>query len=352
MKKKPFVIPVFIPHAGCPHDCIYCNQRTITGETVSFPTKEKVKKTIERFLRFRKKGDARRSFVAFYGGTFTALPLAVQKDLLDVAQEFIETKLLDGIRFSTRPDYIDTNELDFLSNYTIHAIELGAQSMVDDVLRAAARGHTSEDTKIASAMIKDSGYQLGIQIMVGLPRDTEKTFRKTVQEVIKLNADFVRIYPTLVIRDSALARLYTHGKYKALSLDKAVAMTVDAYTQFKKNGIEVIRMGLQPEPWFEKPGTILAGPYHPSFGELVVSAYYDNLICPVIASISVRGDYLEILTPRDIVSQVRGHGGRNIRKWCEIFELSKIEVKGAENLYGEIVLRSGKKEWKINCRDW
>ena len=351
MKEKVLVIPIFIPHAGCPHDCIYCNQKAITGESVSLPTKEKVEETIKEFLGFSRIGVRKECYVAFYGGTFTALPRITQEQLLGVAQDFVDRGLVKGIRFSTRPDYITSEELDFLEKYNIVAIELGAQSMDDAVLKAAARGHTAETTSVASRLIKDLGLELGIQVMIGLPKETEDSFRRTIREVISLGPGFVRIYPTLVVKDSALAEIYRLGKYKALSLEKAVKLALEAYTEFKRADIRVIRMGLQAEPWFDRGDTVIAGPYHPSFGELVVSAYYDKLITPVLKSIEDISDYIEIRVPVHLVSQVRGHRNTNIRKWTEMFGVTSIEVKGINGLQQEITIRSGKREWKINSQE-
>ncbi len=349
MRDKPFIIPVFIPHAGCPHKCIYCNQRLITGNSVSYPDTEMVRKSIERFLRFSKKREKENSYIAFYGGTFTALPLEVQEKLLETVQEFVRKGLVEGVRFSTRPDCITEEELDFLANYPVKAIELGAQSMDDRVLRAAARGHSSRDTKKASKLIKYRSYELGIQIMAGLPKETRKSFYKTVQEIIEIKPDFVRIYPTLVILGSSLAKLYKQGKYRPLGLSEAVELVLDAYLAFEKAGIRVIRMGLQAEPWFDKPGIVLAGPYHPAFGELVISAYYNKLVSAILEEATPDQGYLEIRVPPEVFSQVRGHKGVNLKRWATLYSVPRIDIRGSKELKSEIVIRIGEKEWKINC---
>ncbi len=350
MREKFFIIPVFIPHAGCPHECIYCNQRTITGESVSLPGEENVRNTIERFLNLPVRKSRKKYFVAFYGGTFTALPGEKQLEFLDVAQDYVKRGLIEGIRFSTRPDYISEQELNFLSNFTVDTIELGAQSMDDTVLRASARGHTAEDTRTAANLVKNKGIKLGIQIMVGLPKETRESFLRTVDEVIKLGPDFVRVYPTLVLKDSLLAGLYNQGKYRALNLDEAVDLVLDAYVKFKRANIRVIRMGLQAEPWFEKKGTVLAGPYHPSFGELVISAYYYKIVSGALNSVGTEGEAVDVIVPRRLISQVKGHRGSNIVKWEKHFNLSGINVIARGDAGEEIIIKSGEREWKINCQ--
>ncbi len=351
MREKLFIIPVFIPHAGCHHECIYCNQKAITGQSLPLPSREEIRETIEKYLGFPAKRHKERCFVAFYGGTFTALPMEKQIELLDVAHEFVKKGLIRGVRFSTRPDYISDDELAFLESYRISAIELGAQSMDNRVLRACARGHTAESTRVATELIKHRGISLGIQIMVGLPRDTRESFLKTVDEVIKLEPDFVRIYPTLVLRDSPLAGLYEKGNYTALDMNEAVDLTLRAYVKLRKANIRVARMGLQAEPWFDEKGTIVAGPYHPSFGELVMAAYYDKLISAVLDTCQISKDTLDVVVPAGSVSQVRGHRGSNINRWKKRFNISEIYVRESRDLCGEIILKSGVQEWKISCQD-
>jgi len=263
------IIPFFIPHAGCPHQCVFCDQTSITGKSAP-PDTSSIPATIESYLASTSSSDPAQ--VAFYGGSFTALPVEDQKCFLGVVQPFLDSGRVEGIRLSTRPDAITQEVLSLLRHYHVTTIELGVQSMDDEVLLLSGRGHTAAHTVDAVALLREHAFIVGIQLMPGLPGDTAGRFRETVSTVIDLRPDFVRIYPALVIRDTPLAEMYRRGKYTPLSLDTSIDVCRDAMIRFEQAGIEVARIGLQPTEELERPGTILAGPWHPAFRQLVESS--------------------------------------------------------------------------------
>ena len=267
-----FVIPIFIAHQGCPHRCIFCDQLTITGhaeqeeEPVSPVT---VKKTVEEWLAHSGKKVRKEVQVAFYGGSFTGLPVQRQKELLGAVKPYIDVGRVNTIRISTRPDYIDENIVAILKKHSVSIVELGIQSLDRNVLQASARGHSPEQSESAINFLKEEGFTVGAQLMCGLPGDSTRTLLKTANKIAALAPDFVRIYPALIIKGSGLEKLYLNDSYKPLSLSKAIALTCKVKKIFDQYHIRVVRMGLQPSRDLEEK--VLAGPYHPAFGELVIS---------------------------------------------------------------------------------
>ena len=269
---KPFVIPVFISHQGCPHRCIFCDQHIITGqaEAADQPvTPEAVKKTIQHWLCLPRKAKKQRVQVAFYGGSFTGLPPQKQRDLLESVQPFIARGEVDIIRISTRPDYIDGAAITLLKEFSVTIVELGIQSLNQDVLTASFRGHSVQQSENAVIKLKENGFKVGAQLMCGLPGDSSSKLLATAEKTAKLGPDFVRIYPVLVIQGSGLEKLYREGKYKPLSLARAIVLSAEIKNIFDEHGIRVVRMGLQPSA--ELAEKVVAGPYHPAFGELVLA---------------------------------------------------------------------------------
>lgn len=263
------IVPFFIPHSGCPHQCVFCNQKTITGEH-GRPNPAFIVGKITEYLRTNAgRGPAE---LAFYGGSFTALPFETRRDYLDAVQPFIQSGQIQAVRLSTRPDCITSEILDHLTQKHVKTIELGVQSMDDRVLMLSGRGHSAADTVNAVGLMRGRGFSIGLQLMPGLPGDTANGFRETVEKAIGLKPDFVRLYPLLVIRNTPLEQRYNSGGYTPLTLDEAVALCKDALLKFERADIEVIRIGLQSTEDLERPGTILAGPYHPAFRQLVESA--------------------------------------------------------------------------------
>lgn len=269
--KTHSIIPIFLPELACPHQCIFCNQKSITNKQ-EIPDIDTVNKIIEKHLRSIAKYQ-RTCEIAFFGGSFTALPLQTQEEYLAIAKSWIEKSKIEYIRISTRPDYIFEENLELLANYDVKIIEIGAQSMDDEVLKASGRGHTVADVINASKMINKFGFTLGIQMMVGLPGDAAKKSFKTAEEIINLNAKACRIYPLLILKNTKLAELYKAGKYKALSVNEAVKQIVPIYEIFEKNNIKIYKSGLHPSEFLHN-GELLDGPWHPNFRQLVQSEIF------------------------------------------------------------------------------
>lgn len=297
MSKKHYIIPIFVPHEGCPHNCVFCNQNSITG-TRDLVDAAFVRNTIEQYLETIDASDATVE-VSFFGGTFTAIPMAKQNELLSVAKEYKDAGKIQHIRMSTRPDYIDREILDNLTRFDADIIELGVQSMDDEVLKLAGRGHTEEDVARASEMIKNYGITLGIQVMVGLPGDTAAKDVETAWKVARLKPEIVRIYPSLVIKNTPMENMYREGKYSPYDLDAAVSVSKTLYGIFETSGINVIRMGLQPTEEINVGKEIVAGPFHPAFRELVEGSLFNEMIGEALKGIDA-GKVKIGINPKDI----------------------------------------------------
>ncbi|MEW6521855.1 MAG: radical SAM protein [Thermodesulfobacteriota bacterium] len=270
MASSPFIIPFFIAHQGCPHQCVFCNQHVITGSS-QWLTAELVKEEIVRCLGWPR--DRKRQVqVAFYGGSFTGLERGRQEELLGAVGPFIELGEVDLIRLSTRPDYIDQAKALFLKEHGVGLVELGIQSFDAGVLAQCRRGHTAQQVSEAFAHLRRAGIRVGGQLMVGLPGETTAGVLAGARRLVALKPDLVRIYPTLVLKASPLADLLAAGSYRPLSMNRAVALCTRLKEIFTAAGIPVVRLGLQPSASLEHD--LVAGPYHPAFGELVLSRLY------------------------------------------------------------------------------
>lgn len=277
---KHYIIPLFIPHAGCPHQCVFCDQKKITGEAEKV-TAVDIKNKLDLHL-----GQITKPYfveAAFYGGTFTALPVTEQEELLAPAAAAYREGKIQAIRLSTRPDAIDTETLDRLKKNGVKTIELGAQSFSDEVLKKSGRGHTADDIFRAAELIKASGIELGIQLMPGLPGDTRETLNTSLEAVLAIRPAVVRIYPTVVIKGTPLADIYERGEYQPLTIEEAARIAAVMKLRFEGENIRVIRTGLQSSEELDDEKTVLAGPYHPAFGELVENEIYWAMLEQVIA---------------------------------------------------------------------
>lgn len=322
---RPFIIPVFLPHIGCPHKCVFCNQTAITGEKRKIPSPREISLCINRFLDYKGK-KRRRAQIAFYGGNFLGLKHDAIKSLLHEAAKFVTEGRVESIRFSTRPDSIDDERLDILKEFPVATIELGVQSMCDDVLVMSRRGHTSFDTEKAVYLLKKRNYEIGLQMMVGLPGDDEAGALFTGRRIAEMKPAFVRIYPTVVIDGSLLANWYKKGEYVPLPLEQCVTLVKNLYLLFEKNGINVIRMGLQASEGLDKESTMLAGPYHPAFGALVYSEIFLDKAVSILESKKKLHDIISIrVNPRHI-SQIRGQNNKNIKILKQKFHIRSIEI--------------------------
>lgn len=304
MKHK--TIPIFVPHMGCPNDCSFCNQKKITGQD-TIVTKDNVKRQVEDAV-LTMPGDAEFVEIGFFGGSFTGIDKKTQSEFLEVAKSYKDKGLVQAIRLSTRPDYIDDEILTNLKKYGVTTIELGAQSMDDEVLKRNRRGHKSKDTVRASRMIKDYGFGLGLQMMTGLFGDSDKKCKETLEKIISLNPDCVRIYPTLVLSGTHLGKLYETGEYKPQTLDEAVSLCADLKERLDGENIKIIRLGLMSSDNINPDADVLAGPYHPSFGELVQSEIYLRRILK-----EIKNDANILVNEKDI-SAFSGNKRKNIQK--------------------------------------
>ncbi|HOS78139.1 MAG TPA: radical SAM protein, partial [Syntrophales bacterium] len=260
---RPLIIPIFIPYQGCPRRCIYCNERITAGSPQPPPTATALKKQILTG-RHRTRRHPLRVEIAFYGGTFTGLDREAQAALLAPATACLREGLVQGIRISTRPDEIDDDTAQFLRNAGVWTVEIGAQSLVDEVLEKSRRGHTVADVVRTVARLKTKGFATGLHLMIGLPGEDGAAFAETVRRAVALQPDMVRLHPTLVFRGTELADLYRAGAYAPLSLENTLAACRNALGAFENAGIPVIRLGVQTTPEMEAPGAVLAGPYHPA----------------------------------------------------------------------------------------
>ncbi|AXU52989.1 elongator complex protein 3 [Clostridioides difficile] len=327
MKKR--IIPIFVPHKGCPHDCIFCNQKKITGVSTDV-TSEDARNIIEECLEtIDKDADVE---IAFFGGSFTAIDIDIQKSLLSVAKEYVEKGLVKDIRMSTRPDCIDEDILSMLKEYKTSIIELGVQSLDEKVLLDSIRGHQSEIVYKSSKMIKNSGIKLGLQMMIGLPADTEEKCIFTAKKFVELKPDCVRVYPTLVVKDTGLEKLMEQNKYNPFTLEESVNIVKKVLVLFYVNNINVIRVGLQATDDIQIGKAVLAGPYHPAFRELVES--------------DMIKDYLEfvILQNKNIKQMLVKSNKKNISK---IIGNKKTNVKYMEEKFG-VLLKTQESDLDIN----
>ncbi|MFZ5966348.1 MAG: elongator complex protein 3 [Bacillota bacterium] len=326
MKKKHVIIPIFIPHEGCPHDCVFCNQKRITGNYQE-TTGKIVEETIQIYLNAIKNRDAVHVEVAFYGGSFTGINIDKQKELLYSASIWKEKGVIQDIRISTRPDYIYPWTTAYLTQYGVTIVELGVQSLSEDVLAASNRGHSVEDVARAMKYLKQSHLQIGIQLMVGLPQDDAAKLNSTTDKVIALSPDFVRIYPALVIKDTYLEYLYESGTYQPLSIAEAVQLCKTMLLKFARHHIPVIRIGLQPTDEMIIGKNIVAGPFHPSFRQLVeASMYYDMISFLLMQYQSIVENVLMIETNDRTLSYVVGQKKENIIRLKNVYQLKKIEI--------------------------
>lgn len=275
---KPFgMIPFFIPHVGCPYVCTFCNQSRITGQSgISHLTPDYIKDTITEYVGSKR--NDKYWEVAYYGGSFTAIHTELQHQLLAPASEMLKSGIIDGIRCSTRPDVVDDEAISLLQSYGVKTVELGVQSMNDQILVDAKRGHTAQEVVEAVSRLKKRGMTVGVQLLPGLKGETWETILETAIAVVKLKPDFVRIYPVLVIENTELADQYRAGEYKPLSTEQAITYCAFLKEWFEEYNIEVIRTGLQSTDELDSGNSLIAGPYEPAMGELVVNEQYKQRI--------------------------------------------------------------------------
>lgn len=346
----PFVIAIFIAHQGCPHRCIFCNQWSITGgmgKAGPMQSGDQVSAEIERQLAWPRKNTKSEVQVAFFGGSFTGLPLERQQELLRAVAPFIRDGRVQRIRLSTRPDYVDEQTGVFLKGYGVGIVELGVQSLTPAVLDACARGHTANQVEYAFTCLKSAGLTVGGQLMIGLPGETRKSTLRGVRRLSVLAPDFVRIYPALVLKGSKLAEMWAAGKYQPLELSEAVSLTVRIKEMLGQAGIRVVRMGLQPSVALEDD--LLAGPYHPAFGDLVGSRILFKKVRAALAEArqartDERSGPLCLSIAAADQSAFRGQKNTAIRRLNELGLLNEVKVVfSADQGRGTVFLMSDHK---------
>lgn len=327
MSKTHYIIPIFIPHKGCPFDCVFCNQKRITG-TENDPTGISVNKMINKYYKTIPFKENVQVEIAFFGGSFTGIDIKKQKELLAEANRWKSDGLVKDIRISTRPDYISIHILDILKKFGVTIIELGVQSLDDEVLMKSGRGHTARDVEKAVELIKEYEFKLGLQMMVGLPNDTKEKSLITADGLIQLQPDFVRIYPTLIIKDTYLEQLFLTGRYEPLSLAEAVDISKDIFIKFAKKMIPVIRIGLQPSDEIGLDGAVIAGPFHPSFRQLVESEIIKDFIEHVIknSNMSNKESVIKIKANKTLISSIAGQKKSNISYLKNTLNIKSIMV--------------------------
>lgn len=324
MKLKHVNIPVFVPHYGCMHACVFCNQRKITDFSGSV-TVDSARNIIETYLKTIER-ETTEIEIAFFGGSFTAVDRNLQISLLALAKQYLDAGKIDGIRLSTRPDCIDDAVLSYMKDYGVTTIELGVQSMDEQVLRLSNRGHTPDAVIESSRLIQKYGFSLGLQMMLGLPADTDEKCMDTAKKIVAIHPDCVRIYPTLVLKDTPLATMYLSGEYQPLTLLHAVKLCAQLLDLFEENHIPVIRVGLLGNDSIAKEGDLVAGPFHPAFREIVESRRYLDRILAAIRSQHISGNSLQILVHPSIVSKVIGYQKQNIIALRESFREIKVSI--------------------------
>ncbi len=334
-KTKHKRISVFVSHLGCPHDCAYCNQEKITGQKKShYRSIDQIRNEIETQLSTIC-CEQNHVEIAFFGGSFTGLPQKYRQELLELAKQYTERYGLQGIRFSTRPDYITKEILESLQPYPIVAIELGVQSLDPNVLSMSKRGHTLDDVYHAAKLLKESTYQWGIQVMTGLPGDTRNTALETTRKVIELAPNFVRIYPTLVLENTELAAWYRQGTYRPWSLEETIDRVAEMLEMFYQSGIPVIRLGLQQSEELNTDDAVLAGPHHPNIRQLIETQYFRNMLDTIGAeresSAPGKQHVCIVIHPADETA-VRGVNNQNIRYFTERYGLSLVLEKDLHQL--------------------
>ncbi|MBN6185864.1 radical SAM protein [Aneurinibacillus sp. BA2021] len=325
--KRHVNIALFVPHQGCPKDCVFCNQSRITGQKREDRlTEETVRRSIDDQLSTIHQGQE--AEIAFFGGSFTGLPRGYQTMLLSVAREYVEKGMVQGIRLSTRPDYIAPHIMEYLLSYGVTTVELGCQSLDDEVLAMSKRGHTAADVQRAVDIIRQyPSVRLGLQVLPGLPCDTLEKSVRTAEKIVRLAPDFTRIYPALVIAGTELEWLYVTHQYKPLTVDEAVAWTAAMWLPLLKAGIPVIRMGLHASEDLRGEGTVLAGPFHPSFRQLVEEELFRRLLKRMMEWVEPRGsDHLEVAIHPADETALRGRKGES---WKQVVALCAEQGRAA-----------------------
>ena len=325
---RHFNIPFFIPELGCPHQCVFCNQRKISGMQKA-PAPHEIDAQVSLYLSTFTKKD-RHIEIAFFGGNFTGLSFSEQEAYLAETKKWVESGKINGVRVSTRPDYINPEVLNLLKKYNVCSIELGAQSLDEEVLRHAGRGHGAKHVEEASKMILDAGLVLGLQMMTGLPGDTLKKTMYTARRIAELGATETRIYPTLVIRGTQLEQMYLQGNYMPLSLEETIERCKQLLLFFEDTNIKILRLGLHPSESLTQAEELVAGPFHPALKELVNTVIWKDIFRESVKN--KKGQSLLLtLAPKELNAAI-GHQAAN-KKWL-MKQFERVEFRTNQNLTG------------------
>jgi histone acetyltransferase (RNA polymerase elongator complex component) len=340
----PLIIPIFLPNVGCRDRCLFCNQKA-SAEGLLPPSS--VRNFIEASLAgipHNKKN--REKQVAFYGGSFTATHRDNQVHYLEEVQPFLASGLIHSIRISTRPDALDEEVLSLLKEYGVKTVEIGTQSMIDEVLMLANRGHEAEDTISAASRLREWGFEVGLQLMISLPGDSFVRFLQTLDQVIDLKPDFVRIHPTLVLKGAPLEILWRAGRYSPLSLEEAIQWLKRGLLKLERSSIPMARIGLQPTKELERD--FLAGPFHPALHQLVDSEIFFDMATSLLDLFDGKLEPIFFCHTTEI-SNMRGQRNGNIMRLREKFQLKDIFIQGREDVpKGSLVLQTQKGDISIH----
>ncbi len=331
-------IPVFIPHLGCPNSCVFCDQRKISG-CISFDESD-VKDQIEEVLSTLSEADE--AEIAFFGGSFTGIDRDLMIRLLRISDGFVESGRVSCVRCSTRPDYIDPDILLILRAHHVKTVELGIQSMSDEVLSASKRGHTAARSLEACRMVKEAGFELVGQMMIGLPGSTLEYEIATAKAICSAGADGARVYPTVVFVSTELAEMSSDGRYMPLDIEDAIERTASVLDIFDREGVPVIRVGLCSGENLSSPESVVGGANHPALGELAMGELTYRRICEaadkVLASANAEGKIMTVYVPKGATSRAVGHKKRNIlrlnEKYCKKHAINRIKILENSSIIG------------------
>ncbi len=323
MKTKNYNIPIFIPELACPHQCVFCNQKKISGQQ-KMPSVDDIQLTIENHLSTIDTSNSKTE-IAFFGGNFTGINYSDQVKYLEAVKKYSNYGV-KGIRISTRPDYISNEILLNLKYFNVTSIELGAQSFDADVLKSSGRGHSVNSIYRASRLIHDFGFELGLQMMIGLPGDSLEKSIFTANEIIKLRAKTTRIYPTLVIKNTALANLFFSGKYNPLSINESIIWLSQLIPIFEKSNVNILRVGLHPTEGLLNGNDLVAGPFHQSIREMAYSNIWKNIL---FNSITQKSNSILIEVAPSELNYAIGYKSENRKLLLEIFKNVTIKPKAS-----------------------
>ena len=329
------ILPIFVPHLGCPNDCVFCNQRRISGSPLPASGDD-----VTRMLSHARKEGVTGAELAFYGGSFTAIEAEMQEELLGAAQPFLADDTVASIRLSTRPDAIDETVLQRLAAYDVKTVELGAQSMDDGVLRKSGRGHLAGDTENAVRLLKNAGFAVILQMMTGLPGSDREKDLETAQRIIFLCPDGVRIYPTVVVKNTPLEDMWRAGEYREHTVEEAVSLCADILPMMEEAGIPVIRLGLNPTEELSSGGAV-AGAYHAALGELVRSEILRRRAAVLLQGVP-KGASVTLGVAPERISAMTGQHRENIRRLTEELGLAGLKIRSVSGAGEEIILVDAK----------